>query len=192
MRQLMRRAVLAVAILGLIAATAGRASAGTVVQFSYYGTGGPDNAGLISTGTGSFTFTDGLTTVGKSDLTSFSFDLQENTPLDVTFGLADLTSFFATVGPSLTLASLALDTRAVEGSDPTTYPREFTISSLDPPDAETHFVVLGIPIFWTSGTVTVTGISAPEPSSFTLAVLGLGGLIVAGGWARLRKGRATA
>ena len=34
--------------------------------------------------------------------------------------------------------------------------------------------------------------SVPEPSSFTLAVLGVGALIVAGGWSRLRKARATA
>ena len=34
--------------------------------------------------------------------------------------------------------------------------------------------------------------SVPEPSSFTLAVLGVGALFVAGGWSRLRKARATA
>ncbi len=34
--------------------------------------------------------------------------------------------------------------------------------------------------------------SVPEPSSFTLAVLGVGALIVAGGWSRLRKARPTA
>ena len=31
-----------------------------IVHFSYYGTGGPDNGGLTSTGTGSFSFADGL------------------------------------------------------------------------------------------------------------------------------------
>jgi hypothetical protein len=191
MNQPMRRATLAAVSLSLMAAMAGRAQAGTIVDFSYSGRGGPDSAGLISTGTGSFSFADGIATVGLTDLTSFDFSLTENTPNTVTFGLADLTSFSATVGPGPSLTSLALDTRAVQGPDPTSYPREFTISSLNPPDAETHVVVLGFPIFWTSGTVTITAVTVPEPSSFTLAVLGVGALIAAGGSSRLRKARAT-
>ena len=99
MGQPMRRAMLAAAVLVLMAATAGRTQAGTIVNFSYSGRGGPDSAGLISTGTGSFSFADGLTTVAMGDLLSFQFDLEENSPNTVTFGLADLTSFSATVGP---------------------------------------------------------------------------------------------
>jgi PEP-CTERM motif len=188
----MRRAMLAVAALGLMIATAGRAPEGTIVDFSYYGTGGPGNGGLTSTGTGSFSFADDLTPVGKLDLLSFHFDLEENTPNTVTFGLANLTSFSATVGPGPSLTSVALDTRAVQGLGPTSYPREFTISSLNPPDAETHVVILGLRIFWTSGTATITAMNVPEPSSVTLAVLGVGAQIVAGGWSRHRKARSTA
>ncbi len=50
------------------------------------------------------------------------FDLDENTPNTVTSGLADLTSFSATVGPGPSLLSLSLDIRAVQGPDPTSYP----------------------------------------------------------------------
>ena len=87
-----------------------------------------------------------------------------------------------------TLTSLALATRAVQGSDPTTYPREFTVSSLNPPDATTYYVFLGVPIYWTGGSVTIT--SVPEPSTLTLAALGV--LIVAGVRSRRRRARTTA
>jgi PEP-CTERM motif len=194
MRRPMRRGILVAAVLGLMAATmmTSRAGAGAIVSFTYLGRGAPDgNGGLTSNGTGSFSFADGLSTVGKSDLTSFHFDLEENTPNTTIFGLKDLKSFSATVGPGPTLTSLALDTYATEGPDPTSYPREFTISSLEPPDAETHVVIFGFPLFWTSGTITIISVTAPEPSSLTLAILGIGVVIVAGGWSRRRKSRAT-
>ncbi len=189
MRQSMRRAMLAAAVLGLMAATTGGARAGTIVNFSYSGRGGPDEAGLISTGAGTFSFATGLSTVGLANLASFNFILNENTPNTTTFGLADLTSFSASVGPGPTLTSLALQTDAVQGSNQTTYPREFTISSLNPPDASTHYVFLGFPFFWTSGPVTINAVTVPEPSTLTLAVLGA--LIVAGGRSCRRKARAS-
>ncbi len=132
-----------------------------------------------------FSFADGLSTIGRADLASFNLILDENTPNTTTFGLADLTSFAASIGPGPTMTSLALETQAVQGSNQTTYPREFTVSSLDPPDASTHFVIFGVPFFWTSGTVTITSVTVPEPSSLTLAVLGT--LIVAGGWSARRR-----
>ncbi len=190
MRQSMRRAMVMVAVLGLTAAMADGARAGMTVNFSYYGTGGPGNGGLSSTGAGSFSFADGLTTVDRGDLASFNLILNENTPNTTTFGLADLSSLSASVGPGPTLTSLSLATDAVQGSNNTTYPREFTVSSLDPALATSYFVILGEPIFWTGGVVTITGVSVPEPSSFTLAILGA--LIVAGGCARHRNARATA
>jgi hypothetical protein len=189
MNQLMRRMMLAAAVLSLLAATAGQARAGTTVSFSYSGRGGPDDEGFFTTGTGSLSFASGLSTVGLSDLTSFAFSLEENnppTPLNIAnFGLTDLTSFSASVGPGPTLTSLALQTSAVQGSDQTTYPREFSISSLNPSVAFTHFDLFGFPIFLTGGTVTITSVSVPEPSTFNLAVLGA--LIVAAGWSRRRK-----
>lgn len=124
MNELMRQAMLAVAVASLMAATTGRAPAGTIVDFSYYGRGGPDEAGLISTGTGSFAFADSLSTVGLADLTSFDFTLSENTPNTAIFGLPDLVT---------------------------------------PP--------------------------VPEPSTFTLAVLGT--VIIASGWCRRRKSGAV-
>jgi hypothetical protein len=44
--------------------------------------------------------------------------------------------------------------------------------------------------FQTAGTVTITSVSVPEPSTFTPAVLGAS--IVAGGWRRRREARAGA
>ena len=131
-------------------------------------------------------------TVGLADLTSFHLDLEENTPNTTIFALNDLKSFSATVGPGVSLTSLALDTLATQGPDPTSYPREFTISSLNPPDAETHVVILGFPLFWTSGTVTITAVTTPEPSSLTLALLGIGTVIVARSQSSRRKARADA
>jgi hypothetical protein len=188
----MRRATLAAAVLGLMAATTGQARAGTIVNLSYYGRGGPSDGGLISTGTGSFSFASGLTMVGLADLASFNFTLEDNEATNniVTVGLADLTSFSASVGPGPTLTTLALATRAVQGSDPTTYPREFDVSSLEPPDASTYYVVLGFAIEWTTGEVTITGVSVPEPSTLTMAVLGV--LIVAGVRSRRRRARRLA
>jgi MYXO-CTERM domain-containing protein len=193
MNQLMRRVMLAAAVLSLMASTAGGARAGTIVSFSYSGRGGPDDEGFFTTGTGSFSFASGLSTVGLSDLTSFAFSLEENnppTPLNIAnFGLTDLTSFSASVGPGETLTSLTLQTSAVQGSDQTTYPREFSISSLNPPSAFTHLDFFGFSVFLTSGTVTISSVSVPEPSTFTLAVLGA--LIVAGGWFRRRRAGAV-
>lgn len=190
MKQAIGQAMLAAAVLGLIVAPAGRAGAGTIVDFSYSGRGGPDFAGLISTGTGSFSFSGGLSTVGLADLTSFSFTLNENTPNTATFSLADLTSFSASVGVGPTLTGLALATGPVQGSNPETYPREFVISSLDPGNASTYYYVdfLGQPFSLTAGSVTITSIvtsSVPEPSSLSLAVLCA--LLVAGGWSRRRN-----
>ena len=188
-----RRAILTAAVLGLLAATAGQAPAGTIVTFSYSGNGGPDNQGFISTGAGSFSFAGSLPGVGLGNLTSFSFTPNEmlvnekrTTSNTVQYGLADLNSFTASVGPGPTLTSLALDTHGVVGSEQGSYAREFTVSSLTPPSAGTHLIILGFPIFLTSGTVTIDSVTTvPEPSSFTLAVLGA--LFVAGGWSRRRK-----
>ena len=54
--------------------------------------------------------------------------------------------------------------------------------------ASTHLDFYGISVFLTSGTVTITSVSVPEPSSFALAVLGA--LIVAGGWSCRRRSHA--
>jgi hypothetical protein len=195
MNQPIRRVILTAAVVGLIAATAGQARGGTIVTFSYSGNGGPDNQGFLSTGSGSFSFVSSLPGVGLGNLTSFSFTLNESgvniTPNTVKYGLADLVSFSASVGPGPTLTALSLDTRGVVGSEQGSEPREFTVSSLNPPLGFTHYVIFGVPIFATSGTVTINSVTTvPEPSSVTLAVLGA--LIVAGGWCRRRRATAAA
>lgn len=189
MNRPVRWAVLA-AVVGLTAATAGGTRGAVIVDFSYSGRGGPGDAGLIATGTGRFSFADGLTTVGLADLTAFAFTLDENTPNTATFGLPDLTSFAAEVGPGPTLTSLALATDAVQGTNPQTWPREFTVSSLDPDGAATRVVILGVSLEQTTGTVTITpAATAPGPSAAALAAVGT--LVAAAGRAGRRTARTT-
>jgi hypothetical protein len=197
MIQPIRRAmlILTATVVSLIAATAGQARGGMVVNFSYSGNGGPDSQGFLTNGSGSFSFESSLPGVGLGNLTSFNFTFNESgmniTPNTVTYGLADLVSFTASVGPGPTLTALSLDTRGVVGSEHGSEPREFTVASLNPPLGYTHYVIFGVPIFATSGTVTINSVtSVPEPSSITLAALGA--LIVAGGWFRHRRATAPA
>jgi hypothetical protein len=195
MRPPIRRAILATAILALMAATASPGVAGTIVSFSYSGNGGPDNEGFDTKGTGSFSFPTGLSGVGQGNLTSFTFTMTETqSPLPgintVTFGLSDLTSFSASLGPDGTVTGLSLTTGPVEGSDTTTYPRLFVISSLGTGNASTLWDFHGLTFGLTSGTATITAVAVPEPSSLVLAVAG--GLIVAAGWSRRRHASATA
>ena len=108
-----------------------------------------------------------------------------------TFGLPDLKSLSASVGPGPTLTSLALETGFVQGSEIPSQPRAFAVSSLNSGDASTSFELLDLSFSLTDGSVTITSVTTvvPEPSSFTLSVLGT--LIVAGGWSRRRAERAT-
>ena len=50
-------------------------------------------------------------------------------------------------------------------------------------------MIFGIPFFWTSGNITITAVTVPEPSRLSLDVLGIGTVIVAHGWSRRRKAR---
>ncbi|QEH32055.1 hypothetical protein OJF2_05240 [Aquisphaera giovannonii] len=167
-----RRTKIAAALLVLIAATAAEARSEVIVSFSYSGRGGPDFAGLIATGTGSFAFAEGLTTIGLADLTSFHFVLDENTPNTATFGLADLSSFSASMGPGLTLTGLSLGTDAVQGDNPSTEPREFDVASLDPSGASTSYRIVIVSFQQTVGTVTITSVAVPEPSTIALVASG--------------------
>jgi hypothetical protein len=180
--------MLAAAMLGLMAATAAPARAETIVQFSYLGRGGPDNSGLIATGNGRFSFADGLSTVGLSDLTSFDLTMVETTPNTIKFGLSDLDSFSASLGPGPTLTSLALTTAWVQGDSIGSQPRDFVVSSMGPDGAATNYELLGISFSWTTGAVTITSVDpVPEPSAGILAMLGA--LTVAAGYSGLRSAR---
>ncbi len=184
MKQAMRRAMIAVAVLCSVLPAAGQARASTIVNFSYSGRGGPDFAGLISTGTGSFSFADGLETIGLADLTSFSFTLDENTPNTTIFGISDLTSFSATLGAGPTVTSLALGTSKVQSNNEETWPREFFIASLDPDGASSRYFFVIESLELTTGTATITSVlsTVPEPSSVTLG--GCAALIGILAWSR--------
>src|SRR5262249_12971278 len=111
MRILSRTLGLATATLALVIGATARAN--LTVDFSYSGT----SAGVTESGTGSFSFASTLTSVNLSDLASFNFSIQTDEPPSLTgeftFGLSDLSSFSATVGPGPTLTSLSLTTNFV-------------------------------------------------------------------------------
>ncbi|MDG3007737.1 hypothetical protein [Paludisphaera mucosa] len=173
MRRLVRRTRLAAAFLILTAMTAAGTQAETIVSFTYSGRGGPDFAGLLATGSGTFAFADGLATIELADLSSFTFSLDENTPNSTTFGLADLTSFSASLGPGRTMTALTLGTGAVQGTNPSTEPREFSVGSLGASGAWTSFRILGLTFQQTTGSATVTAVTTtvPEPSSGAMAAI---------------------
>jgi hypothetical protein len=176
-------------MLGLMIGAPARAD--LIVDFSYSGTGTSPNT---ATGNGSFQFADGLSTLGKSDLTSFSFtqtvdtkegrNVKEST---VTYGLSDLTSFSATIGSGPEVTSLSLQTKALSGEGYTAI-YAFNISNLGPGGAET---TLKLGIVEDTGAVSITSITSsspavPEPSSAILAAFGTVAL-GAYGWCRNRR-----
>ena len=89
--------------------------------------------GTISAGAGTFSFADGLSTVGLADLVSFDLTLQETPSNSMTFGLGGRhRAFQATIGPGPSLSSLSLDAGPAPASvedDP--WPRDFDVSSAD-------------------------------------------------------------
>jgi hypothetical protein len=120
-----------------------------------------------------------------------STDSTENTLNQTTFCLADLSSFGASIGTGQSVVTLSLDIKAVQGNGQGTWPGEFSVSSLGSGGASTSFVILGLSFFQTRGAATITSVaSVPEPSSVTLALLGL--LLVGRGWVGRRKASAIA
>jgi hypothetical protein len=178
----MKRVMLAAVVLGIGSGIAGRAGAEMVVTFTYSGVGAEDSG----YGGGSFSFADGLTTVGLADLTSFDFVLHDDatgagTSSEYSFGLGDLTSFSAALSAGPTLASLSLGTGFVDGSNPAFSPQSFTVASLAPDGASTSSILVLPPpeapiiSLATTGSLTVAGITtgpaAPEPASLAMGVV---------------------
>jgi len=179
---LTRRFALAAAILGLAAGAAGRAEAGQIT-FSYGGPSVVPGIPGFTTGVGRFAFDDSRTSLTLGDLTEFGYT---QTVLAIiggrpqqslfTFGLADLTSFSATLGPGGVPTSLALTTGLVPATNPAFVPETFVVDSLVPDGAAT-FNPLGLRL--TTGTVTIfPATPVPEPSTFALG--GIGGLLALG------------
>ena len=182
---LTRRFALAAAVLGLVAGAAGRAEAG-LITFTYGGPSVVPGQPGITTGVGSFAFDDSRTTLALADLTAFHYVQTVIASLGgqpqrttFTFGLTDLTTFSATLGPGGMPTSLALTTGLVPAANPDFLPEIFVVSSLDTDEAAT---------FNPSGQRLTTG-TVPEPSTLALGGIGLAGLAL--GYAR-RRTRAAA
>ena len=147
----------------------------TTIDFTYTGVvAGPEH----SYGSGSFSFADGLTTLGLGDLTDFTFNLHINNGGSYfnTFTSADLTAFSATIaGGSVT--DLSLDTNAETSPIHGIIPENFVVTGLGPLEASNTVVSSGYVV--DRGQVTIAAAQTPEPSTWTLM---LGCVALAGAW----------
>jgi hypothetical protein len=160
------------------------AEAGTMVRF-HFSAVGPGNS---VEGGGSFSFADGLTTVGIGELTGFTFeasvfDVIHGGPQYFNYDPGMLMTFSATFtadsgGPALT--SLNLSTSPYQQPDDPDFPElAFNITSLAKDGAFMERWKSGVDEgLYSTGTVTITGIdtgvtAVPEPSSMALVALGL-------------------
>ena len=103
------RLIDAIFIFWLLNGTISNVSA-TTINFDYSGSS-------VITGSGSFSFTDGLSQVSLADLSSFSLtliaDYSDSVKPSFSFSLPDLTAFNATLNQNLHLTSLSLSTNTV-------------------------------------------------------------------------------
>jgi hypothetical protein len=144
-------------------------AAADTVSFTYLG---HDVTGIggTSSGSGSFTFAGGLTTIGLGDLTSFAFSQTTNInipglPPSVTFSyiLPDLVDFAASLTGGV-LTSLSLHTIEVPGIPSGFNPESFNVTSLAVNGAFTATGDITLQV----GTVTIGAATVPEPSSLIL------------------------
>jgi hypothetical protein len=191
--------------LGILATSAtllmGQTANAATINFSYLGVepGAFRPINSIGSGSGSFSFADGLTNITQSDLTTFSFtllftefvSLSTGSSRTYNYGLSTLTAFSATLGSSSLLTSLALGTIGITDtlSTPTSAgtPYSFFVESLQTGGA---YVSIGNsggsfpPFIPARGTVTQVA-NVPEPSA-VLGILLFGGCL---GAVRLRRCR---
>jgi hypothetical protein len=168
----------------------GTGRAGFIVDFTYSGAGGFHT----TTGSGSFSFANGLTTVGLSDLTAFSFTQTEvlgGKSGTFDYGLSDLTSFSATLGPgpTVTALSLASDFVAQSSGGLLLIDESLSFTGLGTNEALILGNKPGVGIITAStGTVTITSptTATPEPASLTLLGMGAAGLL-GYGWRRRQR-----
>ncbi len=154
---------------------AGRAHA-AVIDLSYAATYINANYDTATTesGSGIITFApDSLTTIGLADLTSFSFALNytgSSGPSTTTFALTDLSAFSATLDGAGNVTSLSLFSIQYDfGVGGGVYASEGFNFSL--PNGSTTNPDAGVT--FSSGTVTATLATVPEPASLTLLGLAL-------------------
>jgi hypothetical protein len=174
-----------VALAGLLALALTTHARADFINFTYTGRGFG-----TATGSGSFSFADGLTKVTLADLTAFSFSQSTNfgdliVPT-FTYGLGNLISFTATIGPGSALTDLSLLTgtalpNPLKDSHGTRFASEFfQVFSLATNGAKTSSTTEN----FTAGTVTQAAAAAvPAPPTLLLGLVGAG----VTGVARLRR-----
>jgi len=170
--------------LTLVTAVATSPTRADVIDFAYNGSNVFPGASGTTLGADSFSFAAGMTSLTLANLRSFSaVDSVSATQGGVsargtfTYGLADLLTFSATVGPDDRLDALSLTTRPVASTNPFFFPETFVVNSLQPNGAGTYNFI-GQQL--TRGTVATAAV--PEPSGLLLsgfAAAALGALSLA-------------
>lgn len=182
-------------ILALLA-IGGRVEADTIVDFRF-AVEVPGNSNLVS-GSGSFAFADGLSTVGLGDLEGFFFtasvvDATHGGPQPYGYEVLNLLAFSATLeaGPTgPTLTSLSLSTSPEPSPQPLFPNLAFHIASLATGGAFMERWDAGVDEgLYALGTVTIREINtgvAPVPEPSGAITLGLGAIGVGLGCRRRR------
>lgn len=145
----------------------------TTINFDYSGSS-------LITGSGSFSFMNGLSQVGLADLNSFNLtliaDYGDSVKPSFSFSLSDLTAFDATLDQSLLLTSLSLSTNKVFSVPQTNSagaffaPQSFHVTAID--TAGGAFTTSNGFDMSSTGTITQsTSVTVPEPSTLSLLSL---------------------
>lgn len=145
----------------------------TTINFDYSGSS-------VITGSGNFSFTDGLSPVSLADLSSFSLtliaDYGDSVKPSFSFSLPDLTAFSATLDQNLLLTNLSFSTNNVFSIPQTNLfgaffaPQSFHVTAINTTGGA--FTTSNGFDMTSTGTVTQsTSATVPEPSTLSLLSL---------------------
>lgn len=147
----------------------------TTINFDYSGSS-------VITGSGSFSFTDGLSPVSLADLSSFSLTLiadygdGDSIKPSFSFNLSNLTAFSATLDQNLLLTNLSLSTNTVFSIPQTNSfgaffaPQSFHVTAIDTMGGA-YTTSNGFDMTSTGTVTQSTSATVPEPSTLSLLSL---------------------
>lgn len=166
------RLIGAIFIFWLLNGTISNVSA-TTINFDYSGS-------PLITGSGSFSFTNGLSQVGLADLNSFNLtliaDYGDSVKPSFSFSFSDLTAFSATLDQNLLLTSLNLSTNNVfsipltNSSGAFFAPQSFHVTAIDTTGGA-FTTSNGFDMSSTGIVTQSTSATVPEPSTLSLLSL---------------------